>query len=32
MTVWEFRSLVEENPDIASELRRVMAERQSGKS
>jgi CRP-like cAMP-binding protein len=32
MTLWEFRSLVEENPDIASELRRVMAERQSGES
>ena len=32
MTIWEFRSLVEENPDIASELRRVMAERQSDKS
>jgi CRP-like cAMP-binding protein len=29
MTLWEFRSLVDENPDIASELRRVMAERRS---
>jgi CRP/FNR family transcriptional regulator, cyclic AMP receptor protein len=32
MTLWEFRALVEENPDIASELRRVMAERQSSDS
>ena len=29
MTLWELRALVEEHPDIASELRRVMAERQS---
>ena len=30
MTLWEFRALVDENPDIAAELRRVMAERQQG--
>ena len=29
MGFWEFGALVEENPDIASELRQVMAERQS---
>ena len=27
MTFWEFRALVEENPDVGAELRRVMAER-----
>ena len=27
MTLWEFRALVDEHPDIAAELRRVMAER-----
>jgi CRP/FNR family transcriptional regulator, cyclic AMP receptor protein len=32
MTFWEFRALVEEHPDIAAELRRVMAERQSSRS
>jgi CRP-like cAMP-binding protein len=32
MTFWEFRALVEENPDIAAELRRVMAERQGSES
>jgi CRP/FNR family transcriptional regulator, cyclic AMP receptor protein len=32
MTFWEFQALVEEHPDIASELRRVMAERQRGES
>jgi CRP-like cAMP-binding protein len=32
MTFWEFRALVEENPDIAAELRRVAAERESRES
>lgn len=32
MTFWEFRALVEEHPDIAAELRRVMADRQSRES
>jgi CRP/FNR family transcriptional regulator, cyclic AMP receptor protein len=32
MTFWEFRALVEEHPDIAAELRRVMAERRSSPS
>ena len=32
MTFWEFGALVEEHPDIASELRRVMAERARGES
>jgi CRP-like cAMP-binding protein len=32
MTFWEFDALVAEHPVIASELRRVMAERQRGES
>ena len=32
MTFWEFQALVEEHPDIGSELRRVIAERQRGES
>ena len=32
MTPWEFRALVEENADIASGLRQVMAKRQSTES
>jgi CRP-like cAMP-binding protein len=32
MTFWEFRALVDEHPDVASELRRVMAERHRGES
>src|SRR5262245_65193778 len=28
MTLWDFRSLLEENPDVASRLLQVMAERQ----
>ena len=32
MTFWEFRALVEENPDVGAELRRVMAERLSRES
>ena len=32
MTFWEFRALVEENPDIAAELRQVAAERESRES
>jgi CRP/FNR family cyclic AMP-dependent transcriptional regulator len=32
MPFWEFRALVEENPDFASELRRVMAQRLTGQN
>jgi CRP-like cAMP-binding protein len=32
MTLWEFRALVDENPAVAPELRRVMAERQISQS
>jgi CRP-like cAMP-binding protein len=32
MTLWEFRALIEENPDLAAELRRVMAERQTSEN
>jgi CRP-like cAMP-binding protein len=32
MTLWDFRALVQENPDVASQLLQVMAERQSSQS
>jgi CRP/FNR family transcriptional regulator, cyclic AMP receptor protein len=32
MTLWDFRALVEKNPDVASRLLQVMAERQSTQS
>src|SRR5262245_30209157 len=32
MTLWDFRALVEKNPDVASRLLQVMAERQSDQS
>ena len=32
MTLWDFRALVEENPEVASRLLQVMAERQSTQS
>ena len=32
MTLWDFRALVEQNPDVASQLLQVMAERQSAQS
>ena len=32
MTLWDFRALVEDRPDVASGLLRVMAERQAGQS